>query len=267
MPAPIAPRPVGLLRLATWNLHNLFDEVDDSYADKVPTHALVEKKLDLQAQVLNAMQADVMVVEEVENIGILQRLAQRVPGVTTAVLCEGNDKMRGIDVGFLSRVPVKGYRTHKRMVLADGGHFSRDCLEVHLGSGLIVLANHFKSKLGGRETDARRRAQAQGVVAIAAGLEKSLPGAGLAVIGDLNDGPHSWPLEPLRLYGLADCFGPLTMEQRYTLVYHGQLSIIDHILLNATLRRRYVEGSAKVWRLQQVEKASDHFPISLDLTN
>lgn len=255
LPAPGAP--LTRIRLACWNLHNLFDEVDHPNADQVYKPAEVEAMLEQRAALIRSWDVDVLGVEEVENRALLERLAARIPGVLHAILVEGNDTQRGIDVGLLSRVPVRGYRTHKH----DPARFSRDCLEVHLGGRLpfVVLVNHFKSKaFGGQKSDVKRRAQAEGVMRIVAGL-----GPRVAVIGDLNDGPGSWSLEPLA--PLRDPFGPLSLERRSTHTHHGRPGVLDHILLTSTLARYLVPGSARVLRGRAVQAASDHGALRVDL--
>ncbi len=255
---PVWAAPGGRVRICCWNLHNLFDSVDDSYADKVFSADEVESALSARAEVIRSWNADVVGVEEVENRALLERLAAHVGGVKYALLVEGNDKQRGIDVGLLTRLPVVGYKTHRDDVLTGGVRYSRDCLEVHLGGKLpfVVLVNHFKSKLG--NSDEKRRAQAEGVAALVSRL-----GPYVAVIGDLNDGPGSWPLEPLAF--LRDPFGGLTLEARATHVHRGKPGVLDHILLTPALYRYVVPGSAKVYRGKDVQAASDHGALRVDL--
>jgi predicted extracellular nuclease len=62
---------------------------------------------------------------------------------------------------------------------------------------LVVLVNHFKSKLGAeQQSNAKRRRQA----VRAAGIYRRLRADGedlVALVGDLNDTPNSLPLQPL----------------------------------------------------------------------
>lgn len=274
-PAPSPPPPATgpVVRLATWNVHNLFDAVDDPYADPVPTEAEVEAKIRALAAVLEAMEAHMVALQEVENAGILHRLAGAA-GYPYAVLEEGNDRQRGIDVAFLSRLPLKGYRTHKeeRLPYVRGAprtyHFSRDCLEVHVEATvpLVVLVNHFKSQIPpGRRSDAKRRAQALGVLRIARRLEKEIPGVRLAVVGDLNDDLRSWALEPLLQAGFRDPMEGRPLEERFTYRHSRQLEVLDHILVNRALEVSLLPGSARVIHLREAARASDHFPVVVDL--
>ena len=80
--------------------------------------AVLDKKLRVIAasirQVGEGRGADIIALQEVENIGILERLrVDYLQGLDyqPAVLVEGRDR-RGIDVAFLSRLPVTGVALH-----------------------------------------------------------------------------------------------------------------------------------------------------------
>jgi endonuclease/exonuclease/phosphatase family metal-dependent hydrolase len=259
-------------RLCTWNLHNFFDSIDDPYGDQVHKPEKVEKKLVDLSAALQAIQADVVAVQEVEKRSLLEKLAQRA-GYRYAVLLPGNDSARGINVGLLSKLKVKGYASHRhdRLPYVEGApldtQFSRDCLEVHLRTPepVILLVNHFKSKVGkGKSSDSKRRAQALRVTRIVADLEHAYPGQALAVLGDMNDSLASWPLEPLAHSGLYDPFVHLSPELRYTLKHRGQPAALDQILINRRLSRYWVQGSSQVGHDRLYKRCSDHYPMWLD---
>lgn len=257
-----------VVRLSSWNLHNLFDEVDDSYCDKVYTPVQVEQKLDRLAEVVASIDPDLLAVQEVENRALLQRLANRLSGYRTLLVVNGNDKVRGIQVGLMSKQPVTGYRTHRDRVLPGGHRFSRDCLEVHVGGTLpmVVLINHFKSKLqrGNTPSDDLRLAQAQGVSQIVTELENWRSDLKIAVAGDLNDSMRAAPLKPLT--GLFDPFGPLPLEEAFTSLHKSKLIVLDHILLNRNLTHNLIPHSASVYHKKAVEKVSDHYPVTVELS-
>ena len=255
-----APR----VRLLTWNVHNLFDERDDPYRDTVLTPDQVERKLNQLGAILNGLEADVIALQEVENRALLERLAARIPGIRHTILVVGNDEVRGIQVGLLSRQSVVGYRTHRDDLLENGGRFSRDCLEVHLGGTLpmVVLVNHFKSKVGGpKRSDAPRHAQARGVRDIVRSLERWRAGLKIAVMGDLNDELTAPTLEPLS--DLIDPLSRFPRRDRFTSKHGSKLIAIDHILVNRALAP-HLCGSG-VWHRREVEKASDHYPVWVDV--
>jgi endonuclease/exonuclease/phosphatase family metal-dependent hydrolase len=265
----------GHWRLCTWNLHNFFDSVDDSYGDQVPRPDQVDKKVSDLTEALGMIGADVVAVQEVEKRALLERLAQRA-GYRYAILVRGNDEVRGINIGLLSRLKVKGYASHRndRLPYVEGApldtQFSRDCLEVHLitPEPVILLVNHFKSKVGkGKSSDAKRRAQAMRVSEIVTDLEKAYPGQGMAVLGDMNDSLESWPLEPLAHSQLLDPFVRLAPAERYTLKHRGQPAALDQILINRTLNKHWLPNSSQVGHDRFYKRCSDHFPMWLDFSN
>ncbi|MGI5844582.1 MAG: endonuclease/exonuclease/phosphatase family protein [Candidatus Xenobium sp.] len=266
---PPEPGPLRLVRLATWNLHDLFDARDDPYDDEVPTPERLEADLEARARVLRELDADLLAVQEVETGELLQELARRT-GYQQVVLREGNDVQRGIDVGILSRLPLQGSRTHldDRLPRTRGAprdsRFSRDCLEVHVAvpGGLVLLINHFKSQaFGGRRSEALRLAQAGRVREIALELDR-FP---LAILGDLNADPDSPSLAPLRSPPFLDPLEALPPAGRVTWRKGSRESALDYILVNQALARRVVPGSVRILDGVAVQAASDHRPVMLDL--
>jgi endonuclease/exonuclease/phosphatase family metal-dependent hydrolase len=200
-PEPAAVRGADDVRVATWNVHDLFDEVDrvlpPGELDEVPSPDEVETKLAAVAAVLLRLDADVVLLQEVENGDVLRRLAARA-GYPEARLVEGLDP-RGIDVAALSRLPVDGYVSHLDEVDAGGRRlWPRDCVEVHVrtaGRPVVVVGTHLSSALSDDGT--RRTLQAARLREIADAVRASRPGARVLAGGDLNDVPGSAALAPL----------------------------------------------------------------------
>ncbi len=75
---------------------------------------VINKKMAAIAQVIlnenGGLGADVVIMPEIENVGILERLRSEFlasAGYAHAILLEGHDE-RGIDVGIISRFPLEG---------------------------------------------------------------------------------------------------------------------------------------------------------------
>lgn len=171
------------------------------------------------ARVLAEVKAQVVCLVEVENRITLHDFNRSVISKFMTpyehnMVIEGND-MRGIDVGVLSRFPIRSLRSHiddqakddqGRPLFYQNGEpvliFSRDCPEYEIelpdGQFLYLLANHFKSQGYGSKAsnDARRRAQAERVREILTETY-DLNQEFVVVAGDLNDTPSQTPLEPL----------------------------------------------------------------------
>jgi endonuclease/exonuclease/phosphatase family metal-dependent hydrolase len=199
-----------------------------------------------------------------------------------AMLVDGNDE-RGIDVGLMSKdgFPIGKARSHIDDEKGGGRIFSRDCAEYEIptptGGTLLLMVNHFKSKIGGG--DKRRREQAQRVAEIYA--ERRREGHDLiAVCGDFNDTFESKSLVPLlaktdlKDAGDHDGFDWGSREGTYE---DGDR--IDYILLSPSLSGAFVKGGVNrrgIWRpsepdgmlptlKKEEDAASDHAAIWVEL--
>ena len=169
-----APKPSGAasLTIMTFNVENLFDNVDDpgkedrtylALADKQTrehkaacaeievdrwreqcldwdwSDDIIEKKLAVVASVIlqvdDGRGPDIIALQEVENIGILERLRTEylaAAGYKPGILIEGDDR-RGIDVAFLTRLELAGppvlHRTEFSGVGEDRVYDTRGILE------------------------------------------------------------------------------------------------------------------------------------------
>src|SRR5919112_242969 len=133
--------------------------------------AVNEVAVQMTAKVIQEVKADVLgVIEAEDRIALLRFNDQLLNADYSGImLIDGNDP-RGIDVGLLTKsghliesiVSHVDDREHGRRI------FSRDCPEftvrVSETTRILLLVNHFKSKLGPKaESDAHRKAQAKRV--------------------------------------------------------------------------------------------------------
>jgi endonuclease/exonuclease/phosphatase family metal-dependent hydrolase len=259
-----AGRGAAQVRVATWNVHDLFDDVDrlvpPGDLDLVLTPAEVEAKLARVAAVLDRLDADVVLLEEVENLALLERLAAAA-GYATARLVEGNDP-RGIDVGVLSRLPVRAYVSHARERGPDGRLvWPRDCVEAHAdvgGRALVVVGSHFSSALSDDGT--RRAWQAARLRAIADAVRADDATALVLAGGDLNDGPDSAALTALLGDGTWKDTAP---PGAATWPSAAARSRLDYLLVPAGAVSSVVATTIEAGA--DVVQASDHRPLVVDL--
>lgn len=256
-------------RIASWNVRNFFDPVDDPYKDEVPTPAEYQSKIKELVNVIEVINPDFIALQEVENLRALSELNQSLSRPYPQLgLLEGNDHIRGIDVAFLSRLPIRSVTSHADHDLPDHPdvsrryRFSRDCLEVVLETQpeVKVLINHLKSSRGDeKKSAAKRRVQSEGIVEIASQVDTE--GSVLLVVGDMNDNPDSWAVEPL-FRTFSDPFAGLDKKDRVTHRFRKKGSAIDHILVD----KDGVElvFNPKVWS-QIARSTSDHNPVSIQL--
>lgn len=271
-PPPLEPGPgPTALRVVTWNVHDLFDELDDTVPpgdeDTVPSSAEVESKLAQVGRVLSRLDADVYVLQEVENLGLLERLANGPLAGRgyRAELREGFDP-RGIDVGVLSRLPAE-WVSHLADRAPDGGRlWARDLAELHLASPVrpvVILGAHLVSRLDPRE-DTRRLSQAERVRQVADQLRGAPTRPIVLSVGDFNDVPGSPTMRPLLGDGaLADLGGRLPEAESWTWSGGGARERIDYAILPR-------EDEGLVTRVEvvmgpEIAATSDHRPLLVDL--
>jgi endonuclease/exonuclease/phosphatase family metal-dependent hydrolase len=273
--------PPVTLTLATFNVKNFFDAVDDpSHEDDVPSPTTVSAKVKAVGLALREIGADVLALEEVENIGLINRVNSeelQSLGYAHVRLVPGND-IRGINVALLSRYPIPKAVSHKgdRFPGVDGDTttygFSRDCLEATVeaspGRTLVLLVNHLRATDSTQESVSRRLAQAAQVRKIADGTLQLKPEANLAVIGDLNDTPGSKTLDLIvgGTPSLSDVTASVPAADRYTYVYSGTKEQIDYILTAPGLQADLVTGTATVNHSTTFKAASDHYPVRARFT-
>ena len=165
------------------------------------------------AKRIRAINVDVLVVQEVEHIGILRSFNQCHLGdlYPHMALIEGNDN-RFIDVGLLSKLPIGPITSHQTATHPDDPAtrvFGRDLVQVEIrdlkGSKLFNLYNtHLKSHFvphnqdpcrGADLANLRRKRQAESIKSILCRTERR--GAKFVLLGDMNDPPESEFLAPM----------------------------------------------------------------------
>lgn len=270
--APVDPKPLTVMN---WNVRDFFNDKKDSSLQQelVPSTAQYKAKLAAAGAVILAMNPDIVVLQEVENLAVLQDLNSGELGGAygTQVLIDANDP-RGIDVGALSKLPFSKTVSHKdeqfSLIGTNGPNYryARDCLELHLtfnGRDLALLGVHWLSKATQGSED-KRLAEAQRTRAIADALTAANPDLGVIVLGDFNDVPASPPL--LAAVGqapsaYADAPEAVASDDRWTFTYNGERQLIDHQLRNALMFEMLDPSSVRIRHGADVDAASDHAPV------
>lgn len=303
------PREAGasaaaLFRVGTFNVENYFDTVDTpGFDDEVPSAADYSTKVSKLSKAIADKfgGADVIALEEVENQRVIDDLLARpeLKGLGyRSVIMPTNDR-RGINVAMIYRptVEVTGVEQfNPKVEMPDGGRgqvdpsrlYARAPLVVDMrwtGAGqaidgardLTVIANHFKSKLGGSGPEPRRQAQGEMLGGLVDARRAAQPNRAVIVLGDLNATYEDGAFRKLasRADGSKRLFDtPLTLPDadRYTYRYRGRPDMLDHLLVTPDLQAVHVATSiphfnsapdaGKYRRDPKVPQgSSDHDPI------
>lgn len=297
-------RTPGTLRLATYNLLNLFDDHDDPtlsgrYEDI--DDAKPESERLALAAAIRAIDADILALQEVESESALREFRDGYLaglGYDHLVSIDTGDP-RGIECAVLSRFPITGFWTWGGLELGGvhpemwGGNpndwagepiaFKRSPLRVDVavpasddGSVYTLTLFVLHNKAGGpgaywREAESRK------IVELVAEAAAERPEPNIIVLGDLNAMSTDPSVRILLDTGLLEVL-PFDPSRPLETVSHESGRRIDHILVNAWAMREVVPESGFIfgtpsrapganWRTTPAPPgmASDHFPVVVDL--
>lgn len=294
------PKAEGAIRIATYNVENLFDGNDDpalSGRNEDVDDEKPEGELRAVARAIRRLDADILTLQEIESEAALLEFRDTYladMGYEHVVSIDaGTD--RGIEQSVLSRYPIASATNRPRMPLG-GVHpelygtqpnwyagepitFRRSPLIVDMeleGVGgstyaLTMVVVHHKS---GRHAGYWRKAEARGVLKVLEELQRSDPERNLLVLGDFNAQAADPPLLTYFEAGFID-LGPTDGSAAVT---HESGRRIDLIIGTPGVAEDVVEGSAFVlgtparpagvnWRELDTFPgyAADHYPVSIDL--
>lgn len=277
------------LRIATYNVYNFFDRYDFPYTRdsqvQFGTAPKPANELWHLARVIRAIDADIIGLQEVENRNFLQEFNEAyldTMGYNYIVLIEGNNSWnrgRGIDVAFLSRVPILSATTYqyRRFPMGDTHvSFSRDFLHIVCDIGgdqpLHLFNLHAPSKIGGEWAENRRQAEASGAAEILTELFSGNTDAWVVVLGDFNDEPDT---PSLNIFTSIDAIPLRRVPARahdgtqYTWYGMGESRFpptnLDHILVSRSVARHLQTPVATIHLSRSAEEASDHRPVYITL--
>jgi len=297
------PRTPGSVRLAAYNVLNVFDAVDDpslsgEFDDiKEPTPPA---RLEALAKVIRAADADIIALSEVESLQALTwfRDTYLKDAGYQHLASEDVEYYRGVECSVMSRFPIIEKKVwldeNLRDVRREGEgwapspddgdlSFQRSPLmvtvQVDADYRLTIFALHHKA---GRDFNHHREAEALRINEFVRRLEDADPSRNIAVMGDFNAAPWDKSLRVYLANGLIDSFAHRTTDKNSpeSRLYktHESDRVLDYILLNSAARRELVVGSQFVlgtvtppagydYRtdVPPAGYASDHYPVVLEL--
>lgn len=278
---------VETIRIAAYNVHNLFGEDPDVHAAR-PGPPASDEQLDALASMIREVDADAIAFEEVQNEKVLAnlfrtrinpRIKDRAYRFSTFVCIPAKDP-RGINVALATRLAVSGSLTFHDREFGDlderATKFSRDLLGVDLYATskyrFLFFVAHLKSKMGGDASQRKREVESTEIREI---LEKPQFGAGqpyieqdVLVCGDMNEDPGEEPMEILKgkdgarpLRDILENGGPTyPTHTKYPKTRLDYIFASPSIVVEDARVHRADPGSGIDLRVAQA--ASDHFPVS-----
>ena len=299
------PRTDGTLRLASYNVLNLFDHSDDPDLQGIyddfgddPGPTSRERCGDL-ARVIRAVDADVLALEEVESETALAWFRDTFLQDMRYDYIASRDVgyYRGVEQSLLSRYPISNVLTWPNADLtkvrrSGGGwdkipagtekiRFQRSplCATIRTPDGYELTLFILHHKAGYSRW--HREAEALQIMDYVAGMSSREPNRNIAILGDFNAQPWERSMQVYFRRGMVDA-----MTLRNHDLEHGDASpllqthtsgrVIDFILLNHAAVAEMVNGSGFVlgtsaeeydWRTEPTPAgyASDHYPLAIDL--
>ena len=286
------------LRIATLNTEFMFDGLDEEGEATFPHKGDPVKARahrDRIGHILRMIDADVVMLEEVENARAMEMLLTESLGDMgyTVHFVEGQDSFTGQDVGLLSRLPVAEVGRTDERVTPPGRDRSQGVSKnmyarLQLGDlSVTIIGLHFLARPTDPDRKPRREAQAEVIRQL---VEQEIAsGQSVVVLGDFNDydgqsldlggnQPITDVLQRIKAAGPTDAddlrnvAAEVPQRERFTAhwdrnrndtVDEGEFSAIDHILLSPALYRHirevtYVQAHNPV-------TDTDHFPIVVTL--
>lgn len=296
------PKADGAVRIATYNIENLFDGVDDPVSPRDDVEwSKPEAEQRAVAEAIRRLDADVLALQEVESESVLRAFRNTYlsdMGYTHLASIDTGDE-RGIEQSVLSRFPIVEAKNFGQIPLG-GVHpekygdqenwyagepllFRRGPLMVRVEVPGAEGGEPYEVKLfvlhhkSGRYNDYWREAEARKMVEVIA-ASGARPTDNVVVLGDFNAQVGEGVLETYFAMGFRDVLGHTGEGLEPEHVTHESGRAIDHVLISPGMRGEAVQGSAFVmgtlarqegvsWRDFPPPEgyASDHYPVAVDI--
>lgn len=280
------------MRIATYNVRNLIEE-EDAAATGVPVKTSQERRA--LAATVAAVGADVVLLQEVGSEALLAGLNESLSSPYPFFAVQPGNSARGIHLGILSREPVE-IASHRRHELTDESglpledyetaedaaagrpvplRIQRDLMLAEIffeGSAGLALYNvHLKSKTNRAwrmlPADVVRGAECRLVADLIGDYIERHPDRPVLLGGDFNDTRSSAVLAPLFALPFADPQGEALARTggNPSTYWPRRRMRLDFLLTSGAAGRLVVPGSETIHASLRARRASDHYPVSLDL--
>jgi endonuclease/exonuclease/phosphatase family metal-dependent hydrolase len=252
-----------VVRLVTWNL--------EWFPGKKPAASQQERDEHFRviAALLPQLRADVIVLQEIRNDDVAQRLARLMPGyavhVTSRFIDQSKNALGEQQITILSRFSADvtwAESWNRGWASAPRGYAYAKLLIA--GKPLHVYGLHLKSNLGNPVENTSKREDA--IEQLLAHIKRQTkPGEAVAVVGDFNTSKEQInlvgdrTLKKLEDAGFVWGFEGIPPEHRVTILGKGKYpdACFDHV---------YTRGLGRpVASVRRDMPGSDHFPVVVDL--
>jgi endonuclease/exonuclease/phosphatase family metal-dependent hydrolase len=272
----------GAIRIAAFNVENLFDPADDpSLQGEYDDIKMVTKPTRVQAiaDAIKRLDADVLCIEEIESLDALKWFRDNyLKGLGYDHLySEDVGYYRGVEQACLSRFPIKSHATFVQEDLSDmdqkrdgqgwaakkpdqGKTFQRSPLRLDIdvkGYPLTLFSIHLKA--GGKDFEYQRESEALQLIDFVQQAMRENPEANIAVMGDFNATPSQKAAKAFTEAGLRTAYDFRGVKKGNTkdlYTTHDSGRAIDFIFMSPGLAKDAVDGSFFV--LSVTHPASDY---------
>ncbi len=287
------------MRIVSYNVQNLFLAAQCGKAADEPgarvNAAKAPEAVKALAGMLQALKADVVLMQEVGSLAALEAVNDILANPYPFLAVPESNSDRGIHLALLSREPFT-LASHRHVELIDAAgapvleyvseadaeaglaqpaRLQRDLMLAELdldGRERLALFNvHLKSKTNRSwrqvAADDLRAAEARFVARRISDYLAEHPERPCLLGGDFNDTRHSDALAPIFALPLADPMGvKLAASGRNPSTYWPKRRMrLDFLLLGRAAERLYRDDSARIHTGARAKRASDHYPVSLEL--
>lgn len=291
---------VDTLTIATLNCEFLFDGKEPEGRADYPwkgNPALAEQHIKKIADVIRKVNADIINLEEVENMDVLKHMNQTYLNDLgyKEYLVKGKDTFTLQNMGLLSRINIDSIQRTDNRAIVEGetkgvskNYYARLLLN---NNKITIIGLHFESGSTNKLRKATREAQAEVIRQLA--ISEAVKGQEIVVLGDFNDydtgefadhiesRPITDVLKRIRIMDpnnpnddLYNVAGKVDKQNRYTCWWDKngngkvempkEMTSIDHILIS----KRFINNIESVRILNKEynpAEVTDHFPVTIKI--
>ncbi|MSN97103.1 endonuclease/exonuclease/phosphatase family protein [Campylobacter sp. FMV-PI01] len=251
------------LKIATFNVENLFDDVNNGseYKNFVIGKSSWNKskydtKLNLVSKLLKIIDADIIALQEIENEGVLRSIAKNI-GYKNYVFSK--DKKSPFGLGIISKIPIKSKEIYRIK-----GIKTRDFIKARFsfnGQEFTITTAHFPAMKNSKRD---RKIVANEFMNFIKNDKHSI------LLGDFNS-RYGYEFLLNNLSNYKNLWQEKNARQR---ISHISGSAIDHIILSSDFFNgndiSYLKNSFEIFNdskfFNSKFKISDHYPLVFKIT-